>query len=239
MKNIIVLTSGLSGSSVVTNLLSKAGYWAGDSTCKKTDYNTYENSDLVYLNELLLKAVDYDKGYSISVKAEKIRQVEFLFNTIDLEPFKTFIEKCDVFAPWIWKDPRLWVTMPFWIQMLNKDNLHIVFIDRSISQRWVSELLRKNVQTLGYCRQYNAQIKGLIKSFILKHKIKNGAVLFDDLILKPEQTLLDLNNSLGIDLKVEDLHGVYNKPLYKKTRGKKSLLIAVLIYLKNYRSRLK
>jgi len=239
MKNIIVLTSGLSGSSVVTNLLSKAGFWTGDSTCKKTDYNTYENSQLVYLNALLLKAVNYDRDYSVTVKPEKVREVELLFNTIDLIPFQNFIDKCDEFEPWVWKDPRLWVTMPFWIQLLNKDNLHIVFVDRSISQRWISELLRKNVQTFGYCRQYNAQIETLVTSFIDKHKIKHCAALFDDLIEKPEKTLLNLNGSLEIDLKIDDLRAVYNKPLCKKARGSKSLLRAVLIYLKNYHTRLK
>jgi len=239
MKNIIVLTSGLSGSSVVTNLLSKTGFWTGDSTCKKTDYNTYENSQLVYLNELLLKAVDYDKNYSVTVKPEKVREVELLFNTIDLIPFQGFIDKCAESEPWIWKDPRLWVTMPFWIQLLNKNNLHIVFVDRSISQRWISELLRKNVQTFAYCRQYNAQIEAVIKLFVEKHDLECCNLLFDDLIEKPRDTLEVINKSLGLTLALDDLKNVYNKPLNKKAHGINSLLIAVLIYLKNYLVRLK
>lgn len=128
MKNVIVLTSGLSGSSVVTNLLSKAGYWLGVSTCVKADYNTYENSQLVYLNDLLLKAVGYDANYSRSVKPDKVIEVGALFSSINLAPFKEFIDICEDSGPWLWKDPRLWVTMPFWVQLLEKDSFQVVLL---------------------------------------------------------------------------------------------------------------
>ncbi len=238
-KNIIVLTSGLSGSSVVTNLLCRAGYWSGDSTCKKSDYNTHENSRLVELNEQLLQLLSYDQEYSITVKANKLAQAADLINHIDLTAFKTFIADCDKENPWIWKDPRLWVTMPFWIQLLPEDSFQVVFVDRSISQRWISELLRRNIQTINYCATYNAEIKRLIKQFVEKHQLSCCDVLFDELIESPESTLALINRSLDITLELTDLKAVYNKPLYEKARGLSSLLCSILIYLKNYRVRLK
>ncbi len=239
MKNIIVLTSGLSGSSVVTNLLSRAGFWTGDSTCEKTDYNTHENSQLVYLNNLLLKAVDYDENYSVFASSKKIFDVEKLIDTIDLLPFKSFIEKCEQSKPWVWKDPRLWVTVSFWVQLLEKDSFNVIFVDRSISQRWISELLRKNVQTFAYCKKYNCQIEQLIKNFITNHDLNSCDVLFDELIEYPENTLLLINQFLGCSLTKVDLQSVYNKPLYQRVRGAKDLLLATLVYLKNYQTRLK
>jgi len=238
-KNLIVLTSGLSGSSVVTNLLCRAGYWSGDSTCKKSDYNTHENSRLVELNEQLLQLLGYDQEYSVVVKANKLVQAAELINTIDLTPFKAFVAECDKATPWVWKDPRLWVTMPFWIQLLAEDSFQVVFVDRSISQRWISELFRRNIQTIKYCATYNAEIKELIKQFIEKHQLSCCDVLFDDLIESPENTLLLINKSLGISLALADLEAVYNKPLYKKTRGIKDSFCSILIYIKNYRVRLK
>ena len=239
MKNIIVLTSGLSGSSVLTHLISRAGYWAGDSTCKKADYNTYENSQLVYLNDLLLKTVDYDKDYSVVVKPEKVAEVEGLLTSIDLSPFQSFIADCDLSGPWVWKDPRLWVTMPFWVHLLPRAGFQVVFLDRSISQRWISELLRRNVQSVNYCSTYNSQIKTLIKHFVEKNQIPCCELLFDNLIERPESTLKLINDALALELEVDDLKAVYNKPLYKKARGFKSFIFSVLIYLKNYRSRLR
>jgi len=239
MKNIIILTSGLSGSSVVTNLLSRAGFWPGKMTCKKTDYDTHENTRLVELNEQLLRAVNYEQEYSYLIRNEKPLKVAQLINEIDLIPFKAFITECSSESPWIWKDPRLWVTMPFWVQLLEKNSFQLFFVDRSISQRWISELLRKNVQTFGYCKQYNTQIEVLITQFISKHNLTCCNILFDDLIMYPEDSLLKINNVLGSALTVNDLESVYNKKLYKNPRGIKSLLLAVLIYLKNYRDRLK
>ena len=52
--NVIILTSGVSGSSVLTGLIAKAGYWTGDTTAKK-EYETYENQELIDLNLRLFK----------------------------------------------------------------------------------------------------------------------------------------------------------------------------------------
>lgn len=239
MKNIIILTSGLSGSSVVTNLLSEAGYWKGDVTCKKSDYNTHENSRLVELNSLLLNHVNYENEYSHFVKPEKLLEVEQLYHQIDIKPFEQFINDCEQSASWIWKDPRLWVTMPFWLNLLEEGSFQIVFVDRKNSQRWISELLRKNIQTFSYCKNYNNQIKKLIKQLINNHNLSYCNVLFDDLIESPAATIDVMNSCIGCLLSVDDLKTVYNKPLYKKIRGMKSLFLALLIYLKNYHLRLK
>jgi hypothetical protein len=41
-RNVIILTAGLTGSSVVAGLLKNAGYWAGSKTVKKSGYDTIE-----------------------------------------------------------------------------------------------------------------------------------------------------------------------------------------------------
>ncbi len=238
-KNIIILTSGLAGSSVVANLISKAGFWTGSSTCKKSDYDTHENSRLVYLNNQLLKLIGYDIEYSLVVKPKKQSEAERLFATVDLAPFKQFVFECEKVKPWLWKDPRLWITMPFWIKLLDKENVHIVVVDRSIQQRWISELLRRNIQSFRYCKQYNDTINNLIKQLIAKYQLPYCELLFDDLIEQPEATLDKINSFLGCKLTLSDLQAAYNKPLYTKTRGAKDLCWALLVYMKNYWVRLK
>ena len=57
MNNIIVLTHGWTGSSVFSALLGQAGCWLGAETMHKPDYNTFENADLVTLNNQLLQAL--------------------------------------------------------------------------------------------------------------------------------------------------------------------------------------
>ena len=57
--NVIILTTGISGSSVITGLLAKSGLWTGDETIFKDNitgtYETYGNKKLVELNESLFK----------------------------------------------------------------------------------------------------------------------------------------------------------------------------------------
>ncbi len=237
MKNIIILTSGLSGSSVVTHLLSLAGYWTGNTTFKKKAYDTFENQQLLDLNQQLLKEVNYDQEYMHVIKPEKLAEIEDLYKTMDLTPYKNFIQDCNHSAPWIWKDPRLWITFPFWIKLIDHNNIQFVFVDRKVSQRWISELLRKNIQTMNYCRAYAGQIEKLSKKHLNKYKLPCCDILYDDLIIKPKQTLEKINRCLNSSLGLDDLKKVYNKPLYQKPRGIKSLILAILIYIKNYHLR--
>src|SRR5690242_9748399 len=56
--NVIILTSGLTGSSVLTGLIARAGYWTGSQTFKK-EYDTFENVELIRLNRDLFAAAGY------------------------------------------------------------------------------------------------------------------------------------------------------------------------------------
>ena len=53
--NVIILTGGLTGSSALAGLLAAAGFWSGENTFRKRDYNTYENSELIRLNRQLMQ----------------------------------------------------------------------------------------------------------------------------------------------------------------------------------------
>jgi hypothetical protein len=53
--NIVILTTGSSGSSVRAGIIATQGYWLEYKT-KKLDFDTYENARLVNLNMYLLRA---------------------------------------------------------------------------------------------------------------------------------------------------------------------------------------
>jgi hypothetical protein len=54
-QSVIILPSDLSGSSVLTGLLARGGYWAGDATFKKQQHETLENQAFIDLNASSLK----------------------------------------------------------------------------------------------------------------------------------------------------------------------------------------
>jgi hypothetical protein len=241
--NVLVLTSGLSGSSVVTALLSAAGYFTGDSTYKKKDYDTFENSLLVALNEQLLAYVGYGAEYSERVLSDKLEKIKALATgqdqAFDRQPFSEFVHSLKGHQPWLWKDPRLWATVPFWLEMLSDQPLKIVFVDRNMQQRWISEILRRNIQSYAYLQDYNQRIKAIVSDFANNNNIPLLSIEFDELIQNPEHTIAEVNSFLGTSLQLADLKRIYRLPLYKRPRGLRDLLLAMLIYLKNYSTRLR
>jgi hypothetical protein len=60
--NVIILTSGITGSSVLSGFLARSGYWSGDTTHKK-EYDTFENSELIRLNLQIFQQAGYTGNY--------------------------------------------------------------------------------------------------------------------------------------------------------------------------------
>ncbi len=234
--NVIILTSGLSGSSVVSNLISKAGYWSGDQTCKKEDYDTHENETLVYLNNKILEKIEYQGSYTRIIDENSIKRVKEMDFLDNHDEYCTFIDRCNKSSPWIWKDPRLWITMPYWDRVLG-DDIKYIHLDRSLMQRWISVNLRKQIQTYGYLRQYSEGINIIISKFLEDNNKQSLFMNYDDLIVQPEDTLDKISEFLGVSLTVDNLRSAYNYQLYKKNRGFSDFVKALSIYLKNYNER--
>src|SRR5690242_8271422 len=118
-KNVIILTSGLTGSSVLTALISRGGYWTGDLTHNKKEYDTFENRELIDLDLNLFSEARYHGNYTMEFSSEMIRRIASLHGVIEDTPYRRFLDKCNQHRPWIWKDPRLWLTIRFWAHLLN------------------------------------------------------------------------------------------------------------------------
>jgi hypothetical protein len=238
-RNVIILTSGLSGSSVLTGLVSRAGYWTGDSTHKKQDYDTYENTELIELNLRLLKQAAYSGNYLLEFSSEALNQVRSLFGKVDSQVYNLFVRKCNEHRPWVWKDPRLWLTIRFWKNLLDLEDCRFVLLTRSPVQSWISQTLRRQITTYRYSRAYEERIKRSIINFFEENRLPYFPVGYENLILHPAETIDALNQFLQTSLTVEDLKSVYHKRLYRSPRS--SLLNhvkAILIYVKNYSERL-
>ena len=81
--NVIILTHGISGSSVVSALLAQAGYWLGEETRIKPGYNTFENSSLVSINENLLKQYLPELIYEYEFSGAQVRHMASQRGRID------------------------------------------------------------------------------------------------------------------------------------------------------------
>src|SRR5262249_53751564 len=90
-KNIIILTSGLSGSSLLTGFIARGGYWTGDTTFSKHDYDTFENQELIDLNKKLFQEAEFTGNYAFEFSAEAMERITGLASRIDCGPYQSFV----------------------------------------------------------------------------------------------------------------------------------------------------
>lgn len=237
--NVIILTGGLTGSSALAGLLAAAGFWSGEGTFRKRDYNTYENSELIRLNRQLMQQVDAGEEYTMRFLPEAIDRIAALAGVEDPREYRALVEECDAHAPWLWKDPRLWLTIRFWRELLDWSRIRVLLLRRDHLQAWVSCTQRRQIQTYEYARRYNESIQRSLREFLDANSIRYLPVLFEDLIVKPEREVTRLASFLDADVTMEHLHSTYDGVLYRRTKSLKDAVEAGLIYLKNYGERLR
>ena len=237
--NVIILTGGLTGSSALAGLLSAAGYWSGEDTFKKRDYNTYENSDLIRLNRQLMQKVSANERYTTRFLPDAISDIERLSGTEDETEYRALISRCESQAPWMWKDPRLWMTIRFWQPLLPWARIKVLLLRRDPMQAWVSCTQRRQIQTFEYARRYNESIQTSLKDFLEANSIRYLPLLFEDLILTPEQEVEKIGDFLDLPVPMEHLHSTYTGTLYRRPKTYGDTVEAFLIYVKNYRERLR
>jgi len=237
--NVIILTGGLTGSSALAGLLAAAGFWSGEDTFRKRDYNTYENSELIRLNRQLMQRVDAGEEYTTRFLPETIDRIAALAEVEDRREYRALIEQCDAHAPWLWKDPRLWLTIRFWRELLDWSRIRVLLLRRDHMQAWVSCTQRRQIQTYEFARRYNESIQHSLREFLDANSIRYLPVLFEDLIVTPEREVARLASFLDADVAMEHLQSTYDGVLYRRPKSLKDTVEAGLIYLKNYRERLR
>jgi hypothetical protein len=237
-RNAIILTSGLSGSSVLTGLIARAGYWTGHSTHKKRDYDTFENTRLIDLNLKLFQMAAYTGNYLVEFSSQAINDITSLTSRVSDGAFEGFIDTCNQHQPWVWKDPRLWLTIRFWKHLLDLNDCRFILLTRSTLQTWISQILRRQIISYQYSKNYETRIHQSILGFFEQNRVSYLHLSYEHLILRPADTVKALNRLLETELTIEDLKEVYHKPLYKNPRSSwAEHLKAVAIYAKNYSGR--
>ena len=234
-RNVIVMTGGLAGSSVVTALIARAGYWTGETHAKR-DYDTHENQDLIRLNKSLLEAAGYHGQYTVEYHGWAIELTERAASRIDPAPYQQFLATCDQHQPWIWKDPRLWLTIRAWEKWLDLDQVDFVLVKRNRWNAWISATLRRHIESYEYSKWYGVRIEDSIKDFFHITGKNYVEIDFDALISTPQASLDALNGHLGTTLTLDDLRAVYRGELGNKSRTVDTVK-ALLIYLKNFHER--
>jgi hypothetical protein len=237
-EGIVILPIGWTGSSVLAGLLQAGGFWTGP-TVVKTDYDTYENQELVRLNRHLLVEAGIGERYAQTVESDWPARIERLVRRVDVRPFQALVERSRESAPWVWKDPRLWVTIPFWARLLPIRGVKYILLTREPLQAWVSCNLRRQIQSYGYMKRYSDAVESTARGFLQASGAPWLDVVYENLLLRPEAELARLSEFCERRLDILHLKSIYAGALHRRNRGPRDFLLAGLVYAKNYRERLR
>jgi Sulfotransferase domain len=78
-----------------------------------------------------------------------------------------------------------------------------------------------------------------LRTFLDANSIRYLPVLFEDLIVTPEQEVARIGRFLGTPVTMEHLQSTYDGVLYRKPKTLRDTVEAGLIYFKNYHERLR
>ncbi len=237
-KNLIILTTGLSGSSVVTGLIAQEGYWLGDETAFKSNasghYETYENKKLIELNDELLAFLNIKLDESSWYDAELFNRLSNETKTIDKSKFIDFISYCQLHDKWIWKDPRLWLTLGFWAPLLNKCDVTFLVISRQPLSLWVSMLNKRQLVSYFELKKQEDKSRKRIQGYLTNKGFVYRQLNYDQLIEKPQLEIDKLNDFLQSSLSLKGFMSIFRGDVGKQTYSIKALFKAIFIYIKNY-----
>lgn len=184
MKNVLILGSGRSGTSMLAGCFDGVGYYLGDNYIDKRDANPkgfYEDSRINQINEDILR------NYVLNIP-EKYRRIFFpqltMYNARwlariplrkEIKPHKTpdprileILKK----QPFCYKDPRFSYTMPVWLPYLPTNTVFLCVFREP--QKTANSIL-KECNTAPYLKHLKIDIEkslGIWKSFY-SHTIKN------------------------------------------------------------------
>ena len=239
--NVIILTTGISGSSVITGFLAKSGLWTGDDTVFKDNitgkYETYENKKLVNLNDSLIKEAGVEFEGKARYDANARDKFNDIYAEIDTTKYNKFIEECNSHSPWIWKDPRLFLTIGFWKNSLDLTNTKVIVLHRNSYELWKSQAIKRIIYSYKYLKNSEDKTRHELLNYLELNNFSFISLEYDQFTRDPVTSINQLNKFIGTNLKKENWDEIYQST--SKSSSYKRTLLAYLIYIKNYKSRIK
>jgi hypothetical protein len=240
-KNVIILTTGLSGSSVLSGVVSESGYWAGNETVHKDNfsgkYDTYENTELVGLNDRLCEKAGFlfdDKAW---YKTDGQQVFEKIVGTTETASFREFLSNCNRHQPWIWKDPKVWLTIGFWKHLIDSESTRVILLRRNGFNLWLSQVVKRIIYDYFYLSRAEKTATAELKKNLNENNLQFIEVTFESLVSDTELELKKINQCLGSNIKLEHWEKIYQKP--KFLSSVKRLFLGLLVYMKNYQTRIR
>ena len=202
MRNVIILGSGRSGTSMVAGTLAKAGYFMGESFQKTRDANHkgfFEDIEVNDINEDILDPVVPKRLHLPKIKIRRLRihlpEIVFFRNrplkwqrwlacvpiNVEITASSKIIERLQRITqqePFCLKDPRFSYTLPIWKPYLNNTVFICVFRDPAST----ALSILKECQTVP---TLNCQIRGITLSW--QQTLRIWEMMYEHILKKHSQ----------------------------------------------------
>lgn len=215
-KNVLVVGVPRSGTSMLAGLFVGKGYFAaepGSGEFREADHANpagyWEASSLIAHNVEAFHAVGFRHHNTWLYEAISPAQAAMLR---DLEPLgihASFVERYEAHRPWVWKDPRLCYTLPYWWRLVDHTTTRVVMIVRdpeAILRSWVRLGWREGTPEARV--DVMARIEGHLqaaRAAVRMLGIPCIEVHYQDFASAPETTAAKLSDFLDVDLAPSDL----------------------------------
>jgi hypothetical protein len=151
-RNILVIGVPRSGTSLTTAIFARKGYHVGpmaeESVRSGDEHNPFgyfEADDVIDRNVALFQRVGYPEHNTWLEQPISDDQIAALGELEATEEDRLFIAQYATRTPWIWKDPRLTLTLGYWWRLMDPHNTGVVFAARK-----VDDILRSFLR-MGWC----------------------------------------------------------------------------------------
>jgi hypothetical protein len=215
-KNVMIVGMPRSGTSLMAGALAGCGYYVTEDPeagLRPPDHHNpggyWEAESLTQLNASLFGAAGYPEdnswlGHRISDEAVK--------RIWSLEPGDThrgFMAGYEARSPWLWKDPRLCYTLPFWWPLARGDSTRVLLIRRDPEAIWQSFVRLR-------WREATAEAKADVLSRVVDHLtaaeeaiarlgIPHLEVRYEDVADHPEAVAKRISDFLSVDIRPDQL----------------------------------
>ncbi|WP_298287502.1 sulfotransferase [uncultured Lutibacter sp.] len=231
MKNIIILGSGRSGTSLVASLFAESGYFMGNELYKGRDANPlgfFESWDINGINEdILSKQFPSKKKWWSNNQIFQIGQrwlispsneISYQVNDKIINGINKMINQ----EPFCFKDPRFSFTLPIWKNQLPNNTIYVVVFRHPYNT--ATSIVKECNSGVAYLKDFKITTDKALKIWLSNYKhilkmynldSKNWLFLnYEDLINNSEEILIKLECYTKTKLSRKTI----KKELYRNTK---------------------
>ena len=144
-KNVIVVGTPRSGTSLAASIFAGQGYFVADDASaelrRPDHYNPggyWEAEPLIEANVSLFRRVGYEH-HNTWVKGPISAAQVAAINQLDAEAsHRELVGHYETNGPWVWKDPRLCYTLGYWWPLVDQSNTQVMLVRRDPEETFTS-----------------------------------------------------------------------------------------------------